>query len=109
MDQNSSTAVQLAPVETIARKILVIRGCKVMIDSDLADLYEVPTKALNQAVRRNLDRFPPDFMFRLTAEESEILRSQSVTSSHGGRRRPPSPNTASRCSLPFSPANGPLH
>ncbi len=57
-----------------------------MLDSDLADLYEVPTKALNQAVRRNLDRFPADFMFQLNAEEMENLRSQTVTSSYGGRR-----------------------
>lgn len=59
-----------------------------MLDSDLADLYQVPTKVLNQAVRRNLDRFPADFMFQLTEEEVENLRSQIVTSSagHGGRR-----------------------
>lgn len=59
-----------------------------MLDSDLADLYQVPTKVLNQAVRRNLDRFPADFMFQLTEEGVENLRSQIVTSSagHGGRR-----------------------
>ena len=57
-----------------------------MLDSDLADLYQAPTKAFNQAVKRNLDRFPDDFMFQLTEEEASILRSQSVTSSWGGRR-----------------------
>jgi phage regulator Rha-like protein len=78
-------------LEIIERKIYIIRGCKVMLDSDLAELYQVPTKALNQAVRRNRDRFPADFMFRLNAEESGNLRSQTVTSSseHGGRRSPP--------------------
>jgi hypothetical protein len=62
-----------------------------MLDSDLAELYQVPTKVLNQAVRRNLDRFPADFMFQLEAAEVENLRSQTVTSSsgHGGRRTVP--------------------
>ena len=60
-----------------------------MIDTDLATLYRVPTKAFNQAVRRNIPRFPADFMFQITSEESENLRSQIVTSSWGGRRYPP--------------------
>ncbi|MFN7948190.1 MAG: ORF6N domain-containing protein [Blastocatellia bacterium] len=66
----------------------LIRGQKVMLDSDLAELYEVETKVLNQAVKRNLERFPEDFMFQLTTEEAGNLRSQIVTSSpaHGGRR-----------------------
>jgi hypothetical protein len=88
----AQSATQIAPVEIIERKICLIRGCKVMLDSDLAALYEVPTKRLNQAVRRNLDRFPDDFMFQLSAEEMEtILRSQTATSSsgHGGRRFQP--------------------
>jgi len=79
-------------IEIIERKIYIIRGCKVMLDSDLAELYEVPTKALNQAVRRNLDRFPADFMFRLDNEELGNLRSQIVTSNSRARmglRRPP--------------------
>jgi hypothetical protein len=67
------------PPERIERRIYLIRGQKVMLDSDLADLYQVPTKALNQAVRRNLDRFPADFMFQLTADEAQSLRSQFVT------------------------------
>jgi hypothetical protein len=74
------------PAEFIERKICLIRGHKVMLDGDLAKLYEVPTKALNQAVQRNLQRFPADFMFQLTAKEAAVLRSQSVTSSRGGRR-----------------------
>ena len=63
-------------LEIIERKIYIIRGCKVMLDSDLAELYQVPTKALNQAVRRNLGRFPADFMFQLDNEELGNLRSQ---------------------------------
>jgi hypothetical protein len=60
---------ELAGTEQIARRILLLRGHRVMLDADLAELYGVPTKALNQAVRRNKDRFPPDFMFRLTKQE----------------------------------------
>lgn len=59
----------MAETEQIARRILLLRGHRVMLDADLAELYGVPTKALNQAVRRNKDRFPPDFMFRLTKQE----------------------------------------
>jgi hypothetical protein len=87
--QTSSLAVQAAiPVERIAQKIYLVRGQKVMLDSDLAELYEVETKVLNQAVRRNIERFPEDFMFQLVPEELENLRSQFVTSSsgYGGRR-----------------------
>ena len=78
--------VALVPLERIERSILLIRGQKVMLDRDLAQLYGVETRALNQAVRRNIDRFPADFMFHLTREE--ILRiSQFVTSSgHPGVR-----------------------
>ncbi len=61
----------IVPVESIERKILLIRGQKVMLDSDLADIYNVPTKVLNQAVKRNIDRFPNDFMFQLTKEEKD--------------------------------------
>jgi hypothetical protein len=79
------------PVEMIERRIYLIRGQRVMLDADLADLYHVPTKALNQAVRRNLERFPDDFMLQLTDEEAESLRSQTVTSKkgRGGRRTAP--------------------
>jgi len=79
-------------VERIERSILLVRGHKVMLDYDLADLYGVPTKTLKQAVRRNIDRFPSDFMFELTHKEFTYLRSQIVTSSSpqwGGRRYTP--------------------
>jgi len=72
--------------ETVMSKIYVIRGQKVMLDKDLAELYEVETKALKQAVKRNLDIFPEHFMFELTETEFGNLRSQIVTSSWGGQR-----------------------
>jgi hypothetical protein len=75
---------QLIAMELIERKIYLIRSQKVMFDYDLASLYNVSTKALKQAVKRNLGRFPEDFMFVLTAEELKILRSQFVTSSSSG-------------------------
>ncbi len=71
----------------VRRIICLIRGQKVILDRDLAALYEVPTKALKQAVRRNADRFPQDFMFVVTGKELAILRSQSVTSSSWGGTR----------------------
>jgi hypothetical protein len=71
----------LAPVDSIEELIYLLRGQKVMLDSDLAALYGVATKALNQAVRRNRERFPADFMFQLTADETALLRSRVVTSS----------------------------
>ena len=76
-----------------------IRGHKVMLDRDLAKLYGVETKVLNQAVKRNIERFPEDFMFQLTSEEYTVLKSQIVTSSWGGRRKlpTPSPNKAYTC------------
>src|SRR6476660_2672033 len=70
-------------VQLIERRIYLIRGHKVMIDVDLAELYEVPTKRFNQQVRRNLNRFPEDFMFQLTREEADSLRSQFATSKLG--------------------------
>ena len=79
----------IIPVERIASRIYLIRGEKVMLDKDLADLYEIETKVLVQAVKRNLDRFPQDFMFQLSELEFENLRSQIVTSSWGGRRYTP--------------------
>jgi hypothetical protein len=90
-----SDASAVVPVERIENAILFIRGQKVMLDADLAKLYGVDAKRLNEAVRRNVDRFPDDFMFRLTKEEFAALRSQIVTSnlksqfatsSWGGRR-----------------------
>jgi len=77
---------KLIPIELIASKIYLIRGIKVMLDRDLAELYGVETKVLKQAVRRKVDRFPTDFMFELTRNEFNNLRSQIVTSSWGGTR-----------------------
>lgn len=83
-------ARELVPVERIQQAIIQMRDQKVILDTDLAALYGVETKVLLQAVKRHKDRFPPDFMFRLTPLEFRILRSQSVTSSQwGGRRYPP--------------------
>jgi hypothetical protein len=76
----------IVPIETIERKIYLIRGQKIMLDSDLAELYGVETKALKRAVKRNIDRFPGDFMFTLTSEEFTNLRYQIGTSSWGGGR-----------------------
>jgi len=76
----------MLPDEVIMSKIFLIRGKKVMIDRDLAELYETETKVLKQAVRRNKDIFPEHFMFELTEDEFKILRSQSVTSRWGGQR-----------------------
>ena len=82
----------------IEKMIYVIRGQKVMLDSDLAQLYEVPTKAFNQAIRRNLDRFPDDFMFQLTDSEFEGLKSLMGTNqSYGGRRH--IPNVFTECGV----------
>ncbi len=78
----------LIPIEIIENKIYIIRNHKVMLDSDLANLYGIETKNLNKAVKRNLDRFPDDFMFQLTDKEWESLRFQIGTSKEGkgGRR-----------------------
>jgi hypothetical protein len=73
--------VKLTTAENIESSILLIRGHKVMLDEDLARLYGVSVKAFNQAVKRNLFRFPADFMFRLSARETSHMRSQSVTAS----------------------------
>lgn len=82
------TNTDLIPSERIEKAIYLIRGEKVMLDRDLASLYGVETKVLNRAVKRNLRRFPLDFMFQLTAEESDLLRCQIGTSNkgRGGRR-----------------------
>ncbi|HEV8080732.1 MAG TPA: ORF6N domain-containing protein [Chitinophagaceae bacterium] len=73
--------IKALPEEKIINKIYIIRDQKVMLDFDLAALYEVETKALNQAVKRNAERFPKDFMFRLTSKEWIVMRSQIVTAS----------------------------
>ena len=78
----------VVPIERIENQIYLIRGEKVMLDADLAQLYQVETRVLTQAVKRNANRFPEDFMFQLTTEETESLRSQIVISNigRGGRR-----------------------
>jgi tetrahydromethanopterin S-methyltransferase subunit G len=77
----------IASIELIEQKIYLIRGQKVMLSSDIALLYGVEVRALTQAVRRNIGRFPEDFMFQLSTEENQNLKSQNVISSWGGARR----------------------
>src|SRR4030042_6331609 len=77
-------AVHLIPVERIEQSILLIRGQKMMLDRDLARLYGVETRALNQAVRRNIDRFPEDFMFRLTRRGITGISQFVISSGHPG-------------------------
>ncbi len=84
----------MVPLERVVSRIYLVRGQKAMLDADLAELYGVPTKRLNEQVRRNANRFPTDFAFQLTNQEVAILRSQIATSSwaargHGGRRKRP--------------------
>ncbi len=79
----------LVAIEAIASRIVVLRGQRVMLDADLAALYDVTTKRLNEQVRRNLERFPSDFMFQLINQEVAILKSQFATSSWGGKRKRP--------------------
>ncbi len=77
----------IIPIERVASRIYLIRDQKVMLDSDLAELYEVETRVLVQAVKRNIERFPRHFMFQLVQEEYDFLRSQIVTLETGGRGR----------------------
>ncbi len=95
------------PAERIERSILVLRGHKVLLDVDLANLYDVETKVLLQAVRRNPDRFPKDFMFQLIDQEFRNLRSQFVTSSWGGRRYAPYAFTEQGVAMLSSVLNSP--
>ncbi|MCL2094483.1 MAG: ORF6N domain-containing protein [Treponema sp.] len=76
-------------LEKIKSQIYEVRGHQVMLDEDLAAIYQVETKRLNEAAKRNNDRFPPEFMFQLTKNEYENLKSQFATSSWGGRRKLP--------------------
>lgn len=82
-------SASLIPAERIERRIVLLRGHKVLLDRDLAELYEVEVKQLNQAVKRNVERFPADFMFQLSEKEYESLRSQTVTlkSGRGSHRK----------------------
>lgn len=82
-------AQNILPSERIENRILLLRNQKVMLSGDLAELYEVEPRALVQAVKRNAERFPLDFMFQLYPQEVAHLKSQNVTSSWGGRRKPP--------------------
>jgi len=88
INKNMKKDLELMPVEIIENKIYLIRGMRVMLDSNLARLYGVPTKSLNLAVKRNIERFPIDFMFQLDNDETTLLRSQIETSKkgRGGRR-----------------------
>lgn len=81
----------IVPALRIESSILLLRGCRVMLDSDLAEIYQVTTKRLNEQVKRNRERFPEDFMFQLTSGEAAALRSQFATSNRGrgGRRYRP--------------------
>ncbi len=98
----------LVPLERIEQKILRIRDSNVMLDQDLAELYGVEVRTFNQVVKRNIDRFPEDFMFQLSAEEFSILRSQFVTSrSWGGRRYPPYAFTEQGVAMLSSVLNSP--
>jgi hypothetical protein len=87
MTRNKDNA--LVPIEHIARSILILRRQRVLLDRDLAAIYGVSTGRLNEAVKRNVVRFPEDFMFQLTTEEIRNLRSQTAISSWGGRRYRP--------------------
>ncbi|MES2483843.1 MAG: ORF6N domain-containing protein [Pseudomonadota bacterium] len=82
-------ATQLLPLEVITQRIRVLREQKILLDSDLASLYGVETRRLNEQVRRNRDRFPTDFIFELTRDEFDNLKSQFATSSWGGSRKLP--------------------
>jgi hypothetical protein len=79
----------MIPIERVENKIIIMRGEKVMLDADLAELYGVTNKQLNQAVTRNIDRFPEDFAFTLTKQGMDNLKFQFGTSSWGGVRKPP--------------------
>ena len=89
MAKATKAMISVLPDETVMNKIYVIRGQKVMLDKDLAELYQVETRRLNELVKRNIDRFPYDFMFQLKKEEFQNLMSQNATSSWGGVRKLP--------------------
>ena len=82
-------STELMTVGNICNRVYIIRGQQVMLDYDLAEIYGYEVKALNQQVKRNIGRFPEDFMFQLTQEEDKNLKSQIVTSSWGGKRKLP--------------------
>src|SRR6266550_7382833 len=98
------------PQRRVEKSIHLIRGEKVILDADLAALYGVATKRLNEQVRRNRERFPEDFLFQLTAEETEALRSQNATSKpgRGGRRYLPYVFTEHGCVMAANVLNSPV-
>lgn len=89
MPRHSKCAPHALPLDPISQRILIVRGHKVLLDSDLAALYGVETRRLNEQVRRNRERFPSDFLIELTAQDVANLMSQIATSSWGGRRKQP--------------------
>lgn len=104
--KTSRSPVSALPPERIEKRIFLLRGQKIMLDEDLATLYGVSVKVLNQAVRRNRFRFPTDFMFQLSAREYMVLRSQTVTLDERGRGRhrkylPPAPASPISLENPF--------
>jgi hypothetical protein len=109
-DNRSMSRNVLVKRERIERRVLRLRGHNVMLDEDLAALYQVDVKALNQAVKRNRDRFPSDFMFRLTRQETRSLRSKIVTSKagRGGRRTAPYAFTEQGVAMLSSVVRSPL-
>jgi ORF6N domain len=114
--RTTSAGLVSVPARSLECCIYLIRGYRVMFDADLANLYHVPTKVLNQAVKRNLDRFPEDFMFEITSEEAKALRSQVVTLDKSGEKGRGQhrkmlltslPSMVSRCFPPFCGASAP--
>lgn len=111
MSAPAQAPAAMLPLEAITHRIVVLRGQKVLLDADLAALYGVETKRFNEAVKRNLARFPADFMFHLSAEEFEALRSQFATSNEpagrGGRRYLPRAFTEHGAIMAASVLNSP--
>ena len=108
MAKSLYTLTTVLPDENIINKIYFIRGQKIMLDEDLALLYQVETKRLNEQVKRNLDRFPKDFIFQLSSKEFENLKSQFATSSWGGRRKAPFAFTEQGVSMLSGVLNSPV-
>ncbi len=110
MPKNQNQVVSVLPDEIIISKIYLIRGQKVMLDRDLAEMYGVETRTLNQAVKRNIDRFPKDFMFQLTIEEFENWKSQIVISNSEkmSLRKPPFAFTEQGVSMLSGVLNSPV-
>lgn len=98
----------VVPVERIEKSIYLVRGEKVMLDEDLAELYGTTTSRLNEQVTRNIERFPEDFAFHLSIQEFRNLKSHSATSSWGGRRKPPRAFTEHGALMAASVLNTPV-